>query len=106
MVELGNPFSQPYQTLIANLEQSLREGVEQPVTERIIFQSSVSAYELRYPAVAILRISGLVGGRNFTIFTPELHFRLSNNRILWLHATEKPVEGGRLEVEYTYRERP
>lgn len=106
MVELGNPFSQPYQELIASLEQSLREGVEQPVTERLLFQSSVSAYELRYPAVSILRVSGLVGGRNFTIFQPDVHFRLSNNRILWLHATEKPVDGGRLEVEYTYRERP
>jgi hypothetical protein len=106
MVELGNPFSQPYQDLIAALEQSLREGVEQPVTERLIFQSSITAYDLRYPAVSILRVSGLVGGRNFTVFQPGVHFRLSNNRILWLHATEKPVDGGRLEVEYTYRERP
>jgi uncharacterized phage protein gp47/JayE len=106
MVELGSPFSQPYQALIASLEQSLREGVEQPVTERIIFQSTLSAYDLRYPAVSILRVSGLVGGRNFTVFTPDVHFRLSNNRILWLHATEKPVDGGRLEVQYTYRERP
>ncbi len=106
MVELGNPFSQPYQDLIASLEQSLREGVEQPVTERIIFQSSVSSYDLRYPAVTILRVSGLVGGRNFTIFQPDVHFRLANNRIVWLHATEKPLDGGRLEVEYTYRERP
>lgn len=62
MVELGSPFSQPYQDLIASLEQSLREGVEQPVTERIIFQSSVTSYDLRYPAVTILRVSGLVGG--------------------------------------------
>lgn len=106
MAELGSPFSQPYQTLIAGLEQSLREGVEQPVTERIIFQSSAPAYDLRYPAVTILRVSGLVGGKNFTVFTPDVHFRLSNNRILWLHATEKPADGGRLEVEYTYRERP
>ena len=106
MVDLGSPFSQPYQDLIASLEQSLREGVEQPVTERIIFQSSVSAYDLRYGAVTILRVSGLVGGRNFTVFQPDVHFRLSNNRIIWLHATEKPLDGGRLEVEYTYRERP
>ena len=106
MVDLGSPFSQPYQDLIASLEQSLREGVEQPVTERIIFQSSVTSYDLRYPAVTILRVSGLVGGRNFTIFQPDVHFRLANNRIVWLHATEKPLDGGRLEVEYTYRERP
>ena len=76
------------------------------MTERIIFQSSVTSYDLRYPAVTILRVSGLVGGRNFTIFQPDVHFRLANNRIVWLHATEKPLDGGRLEVEYTYRERP
>ena len=47
-----------------------------------------------------------MGGRNFTIFQPDVHFRLANNRIVWLHTTEKPLDGGRLEVEYTYRERP
>ncbi len=106
MVDLGSPFSQPYQSLIASLEESIREGVEQPVTERIIFQSSVTAYELRWPVATILRVSGLVDGKNFTVFQPDVHFRLSNNRIVWLHATERPAEGGRLEVEYTYRERP
>ena len=106
MVDLGSPFSQPYQELIASLEQSLRAGVEQPATERLIFQSSVSAYELRFPVATIVRVSGLVGGKNFTLFTPDLHFRLGNNRIIWLHPTEKPLDGGRLEVEYTYREPP
>ncbi len=106
MAELGNPFSQPYQSLIAALEQSIRAGVEQPVTERLIFQSSVAAYDLRYPAVRILRVSGLVGGKNFVVFRPGVHYRLSNDRLIWLHDTEKPAEGGRLEVEYTYRERP
>ena len=62
MVDLGSPFSQPYQDLIASLEQSLREGVEQPVTERIIFQSSVTSYDLRYPAVTILPRERARGG--------------------------------------------
>jgi uncharacterized phage protein gp47/JayE len=106
MAELGNPFSQPYQDLIAALEESIRAGVEQPATDRLIFQSSVSAYDLRYPAETIVRVSGLVGGRNFTVFQPDVHFRVGNNRIIWLHPTEKPLDGGRLEVEYTYRERP
>jgi uncharacterized phage protein gp47/JayE len=106
MVDLGNPFSQPYRDLIASLEQSIREGVEQPVTERLIFQSAISTYELRYPAATITRVSGLLGGKSFTIFRPDIHFRVSNNRIIWLHATEKPADDGRLEVEYTYRERP
>jgi len=106
MVDLGNPFSQPYRELIASLEESIRDGVEQPVTDRIIFQSAVSSYELRYPVTTIMRVSGLLAGKNFTIFKPGVHFRLSNNRIVWVHATEKPADGGRLEVEYTYRERP
>jgi len=106
MADLGTPFSQPYEALIANLEQSIREGVEQPVTERLIFQSSVTAYELRWPVASIVRVSGLVNGKNFAVFQPNVHYRLSNNRILWLHTSEKPAEGGRLEVEYTYRERP
>ena len=54
----------------------------------------------------MVRVSGLVGGKNFTVFRPDVHFRLGNNRIIWLHATEKPLDGGRLEVEYTYREPP
>jgi uncharacterized phage protein gp47/JayE len=106
MINLGNPFSQPYQVLIDSLEESLRLGVEQPAVDRFTFQSSISAYELRLPAYAITRVSGLMGGTVFTIFTPEVHFRFSNNRIIWLHSTEKPLDGGRLEVEYIYRERP
>jgi hypothetical protein len=106
MVDLGKPFSQPYQDLIASLEQSIRAGVEQPATDRLIFQSSISAYDLRYPVATILRVSGLVGGKSFTLFQPDVHFRVSNNRIIWLHPTEKPLDGGRLEVEYTYLERP
>jgi|GEM_PF-1173956 len=106
MIELGNPFSQPYRDLIESLEQSIHEGVEQPATDRIIFQSNVAAYELRFAAASITRVSGLVNGKSFTIFRPDVHYRFSNNRIIWLHPTEKPVDGGRLEVEYTYRERP
>jgi uncharacterized phage protein gp47/JayE len=74
--------------------------------DRFIFQSSISAYELRQPAATITRVSGLVDGKTFTIFQPEVHYRLSNNRLIWLHTQEKPLDGGRLEVEYTYRERP
>jgi uncharacterized phage protein gp47/JayE len=106
MIELGHPFSKPYRDLIDALEQNIREGVEQPTVDRFIFQSSVSAYELRQPAATITRVSGLVGGKTFTIFQPELHYLFSNNRIIWVNNTDKPLDGGYLEVEYTYRERP
>jgi len=43
---------------------------------------------------------------SFTIFQPDVHYRFSNNRILWVHPSERPDENTRFEVEYTYRERP
>ena len=106
MIDLGHPFSKPYKDLIDALEQNIREGVEQPTVDRFIFQSSVSAYELRQPAATITRVSGLVAGKTFTIFQPQLHYLFSNNRIIWVNSTERPLDGGYLEVEYTYRERP
>lgn len=106
MIELGNPFSQPFQDLIDSLEESIRLGVEQPTVDRFNFHSSLTSYELRLQANAITRVTGLMGGSVFTVFTPGVHYRLSNNRLIWLHPTEKPLDGGRLDVEYTFRERP
>ncbi len=106
MIDLGNPFSRPFQDLIDSLEESIRLGVEQPATDRFIFHSSITSYELTLQANAITRVTGLMGGSVFTVFTPGVHFRLSNNRLIWLSTAEKPLDGGRLEVEYTYRERP
>ena len=106
MIDLGNPFSRPYQSLIDSLEESIRLGVEQPATDTFTFQSSISSYELRFQAAAVTRVTGLLGGSVFTVFTPGVHYNFSNNRILWANPAEKPLDGGRLEVEYTYRERP
>ena len=106
MIDLGNPFSRPYQSLIDSLEESIRLGVEQPATDSFTFQSSISSYELRFQAAAVTRVTGLLGGSVFTVFTPGVHYNFSNNRILWVNTAEKPLDGGRLEVEYTYRERP
>jgi uncharacterized phage protein gp47/JayE len=106
MIDLGNPFSRPYQDLVDSLEVSIRQGVEQPATDSFVFQSSLTSYELRLPANAVTRVTGLLGGSVFTVFQPEIHYRFNNNRILWINSTEKPQDGSRLEVEYTYRERP
>jgi uncharacterized phage protein gp47/JayE len=106
MIDPGHPFTRPFADLIDALEESVRVGVEQPAQDRFIFQSSQPGYTLRLPASSITRVSGLVGGKTFTVFKPGVHYRLSGNRIIWLDAPEKPLEGGRLEVQYTYRERP
>ena len=105
MIDPGHPFSKPYKTIIDSLEESIREGVEQPAVERLVFQSDKTTYELRRQVYAITQVSGLVGS-TFTVFTPDVHYRRSNNRLIWLHETEKPADGARLEVQYTYRERP
>ncbi len=106
MIDLGNPFSRPYQELIDSLEVSIRQGVEQPAVDSFVFQSSITSYELRLPAFAVTRVTGLLGGSVFTVFQLEVHYRFNNNRIIWVNTTEKPQDGSRLEVEYTYRERP
>ncbi len=106
MIDLGHPFSRPYQELIDSLEASIRLGVEQPATDSFTFQGSITSYELRFQADSVTRVSGLLGGSVFTVFTPGVHYNFSNNRILWINTAEKPQDGGRLDVEYTYRERP
>ncbi|MBN1480105.1 hypothetical protein EH223_19285 [candidate division KSB1 bacterium] len=105
MIDPGHPFSVQYKDLIEAFEERIRDGVEQPDRARFTFKSSVLSYELPRTAYAILQVSGRMGA-NFTVFQAGSHYRFSNNRIIWIHPTEFPDEGTRLEVEYTYRERP
>ena len=105
MIDPGHPFSIPYENLITAMEDRIRWGVEQPDRARFTFRNGVSSYELPREAYAISRVTGLMVN-NFTLFQPGVHYRFSNNRILWVHASEAPDEGSRFEVEYTYRERP
>jgi uncharacterized phage protein gp47/JayE len=108
MVELGNPFSVPYQSLIASLERNIREGVEQPVQDRLIFQTGVRTYPLRRNAYRITRVSGLDRNLGFLVYTSDLHYqhRQGSNILTWLDANAGPNNGGRLDVEYTYLEQP
>ena len=105
MIDPGHPFSVPYEDVIAALEDRVRNGVEQPDRARFVFQRAVSSYELPREAYAITRVSGLMGGL-FAVFTPGLHFQFSNNRVVWIHDDERPDENSRIDVEYTYRDRP
>ncbi len=108
MVDLGNPFSVPYRDLIDSLEKSIREGVEQPVQDRLIFQSGVRTYPLRHGAYRIVRVSGLDRNLGFLVYSPGVHFqhRQGSNILTWLDDNFGPNNGGRLDVEYTYLEQP
>ena len=105
MIDPGHPFSVPYQDVITALEDSIRNGVEQPDSVRFIYKSAVTTYELPKAAYAVSRVTGLVNSK-FTIFLPGRDYTFANNRISWVHPTEHPGEGSRFEVEYTYRVRP
>ena len=61
MIDPGHPFSVPYEEIIARLESSIREGVEQPETDFFTFQPGVMSYQLRRQAYAVSQISGLRG---------------------------------------------
>jgi uncharacterized phage protein gp47/JayE len=108
MAELGHPFSVPYQDLIASLERSIREGVEQPVQDRLIFQTGVRTYPLRRNAYRVTRVSGLDRNLGFLVYTAGVHYqhRQGSNVLTWLDANAGPNNGGRLDVEYTYLEQP
>lgn len=105
MIDPGHPFSVPYRELIEDFEERLRHGVEQPATRRFVYTSEIASYEIAAAVESVERVSGMAAGR-FTVFEAGVHYRFGNNRIHWIHPTETPDEGSRVEVGYTFRERP
>jgi uncharacterized phage protein gp47/JayE len=108
MIDPGHPFVKQYKDLIVALEESIRNGVEQPDRFRETFKSSVTTYPLPRIAVDITQVSGTVN-KAFTIFRKNVDYRLSNNRLIWLdpaNPTSHPDDGTKFDVEFTYRLRP
>jgi uncharacterized phage protein gp47/JayE len=105
MIDPGHPFSVPYERLVGALEDRLRHGVEQSDRFRFVFQAAVTAYELPRETSDITSVTGLVGNA-FTVFEPGTHYRLVNNRLVWLDPANQPNDNSRVEVEFTYRDRP
>jgi uncharacterized phage protein gp47/JayE len=111
MIDLGHPFSRAYEDLITALETQIREGVEQPDRQQVIFQSNVSTYPLPANTYALLKVSGRLEG-NIVTFTlgKDYRFDTANTQLVWLQdpvdgdTPRHPEEGTRFEVEYTYRE--
>ena len=55
MIDVGHPFSKPFQSLVDALVESLQLGVEQPASQEIIFRAGT----LSYPLKGIGPVSGL-----------------------------------------------
>lgn len=106
-----NDFTASFQDLIDSLEDRLRFGVEQPASIIFFFKRDVPSYELPAAAVAVTRVTGMVG-RRFTVFEAGADYRFSGNRLIWgregAAASELVFadEGSRLGVEFTYRDLP
>ncbi|MFQ5631614.1 MAG: baseplate J/gp47 family protein [bacterium] len=105
MIDPGHPFSKPYKEIIDALEQRIREGVEQPASQRFTFRSATTTYELAQLPLEITRVHGLAK-QNFAEFHSNVDFQHANNRINWLEGGIHPDDGSRFEIEYVYREVP
>src|SRR5436305_1053540 len=88
---------------LARGKDRIRNGVERPESAAFRFRSAVTSYALPPAAVAVSRVTGLVSGQ-FREFQEGVHYRFSAGRVAWIHATERPDENSRVEVEFTVRE--
>lgn len=118
MIEVGHPFSVPFQSLVDGLTDSLQLGVEQPGSLDVLFRQGTRAYPLRTPVPAsglARQITGFVKGKP-AVFDLGLHYTFAAGQLLWL---EKPPMGdqelldrffpddnSRLAVGYFYRDIP
>ncbi|HWS87648.1 MAG TPA: baseplate J/gp47 family protein [Pyrinomonadaceae bacterium] len=109
-----NDFTVSLQDVIAALETSVREGVEQPASVAFFFQPGAGGYDLPRAAVAVTRVTSFVPvtvsgvTRNKLVTFHPAQYRLDGNRLVWVEKdkTKLPAEGARFEVEYTYRDLP
>lgn len=111
MIEIGHPFSKPFQDLIDSLEESVREGVEQPALVEILFRKDTLSYEIKGPVHDISRVTGL-RRKKFTVFERNLHWRFGSGRLVWQTPAVAedpdwyPDDNSRVAVEYTFRDPP
>lgn len=100
-----NSFAASFADVIAAIEERVRNGVEQPDRFTVPFQAQLTNYEIPRLAFAITRVTGLRSGA-FVLFQQGVDFTLTANRLVWLNDANRPDEGSRLTVEFTYREAP
>lgn len=111
MIDPGRPFGVAFADLVASLEASLVEGVEQDAAHEFVFVPDVLTYALPPETSSVGGVSGLVG-RDVVMFVEGRDHALSGTRLTWLTPDDgpggarHPQAGSRVQVAYRYRERP
>ena len=100
MTELGRPFSEPYQDVIAALEDHIRHGVQHA---RFVFEGVETLYPLPEMVSAVTLVSGVRNGEEH-VFGPGRDYRFAGGRVDWLPKGDQPDPGSRFEVLYIYRD--
>ena len=118
MIEVGHPFSRPFEGLVDSLATSLQLGVEQPDTQELLFRAGTFAYPLK-DAGAVSGLANQITGfvaKKPAIFTREVHYVYAVGQLVWqplppgpdpeVAATWFPDDNSRLTVGYFYRDLP
>ncbi len=110
MIDVGSPFSRPFQTLVESLQDSLLLGVEQPATIELLYRSGTTAYPVKGagPVSGLAdQITGFVVGKP-AVFNLGQHYTYAVGQLVWqpLDASELPDDNSRLTVGYFYRDLP
>ena len=103
MTDPGHPFTVPFADVVAALEDRVRDGVEQPAVVSFVVTATTPSFELPSGTDSVVRVAGTRRGV-YQVFTRAVDFREVGNRLVW--TGEPPDAGSRLDVDYTYRERP
>ena len=117
MIDVGQPFSQPFQSLVESLQTSLLLGVEQPATLELLYRSGTPAYPIRGvgPVSGLAaQITGFVSGKP-AVFNLGQHYTYAVGQLVWqpLDTSDPalapgwfPDDNSRLTVGYFYRDLP
>ncbi|WP_157270361.1 baseplate J/gp47 family protein [Azohydromonas aeria] len=117
MIDVGHPFSRPFQSLVESLQDSLLLGVEQPGTVELLFRSGTAAYPLAGagPVSGLApQASGFVKGKP-AVFDLGRHYTYAVGQLVWQapdaadpDAAEGwfPDDNSRLTVGYFWRGLP
>ena len=117
MIDVGSPFSRPFESLVSSLQDSLLLGVEQPATLEVLYRSGTGAFPIKGagPVSALAaQITGFIAGKP-AIFTLGQHYRYAVGQLVWnpvdpsnpsLAASWFPDDNSRLTVGYFFRDLP
>jgi uncharacterized phage protein gp47/JayE len=117
MIDVGNPYSRPFASLVESLQDSLLLGVEQPATIDILYRSGTTAYAIKGagPVSGLAdQVTGFVAGKP-AVFSFGQHYSYAVGQLIWqpvdasdpsLAASWFPDDNSRLTVGYFYRDLP